>query len=49
MSIEEEYDEETAALYRKWVGRVQGFLIGMGCDHGLRTPHMVRSFMQRLA
>ena len=35
MSIEEEYDAETAALYRKWVGRVQGFLIGMGCDHGL--------------
>jgi len=35
MSIEAEYDEETAALYRKWVGRVQGFLIGMGCDHGL--------------
>ena len=35
MSIEEDYDEEAAALYRKWVGRVQGFLIGMGCDHGL--------------
>jgi RNA polymerase sigma factor (sigma-70 family) len=35
MSVEEEYDEEATALYRKWVGRIQGFLIGMGCDHGL--------------
>lgn len=35
MSLEEEYDEEAAALYRKWLGRVQGFLIGMGCDRGL--------------
>ena len=35
MSTEEEYDDEAAALYRKWMGRVQGFLLGMGCDHGL--------------
>ncbi len=35
MSIDEEYDEEVAALYRKCVGSVQGFLIGMGCDRGL--------------
>jgi RNA polymerase sigma factor (sigma-70 family) len=35
MSLEEEYDEEATALYRKWAGRVQGFLVGMGCDHGL--------------
>lgn len=35
MSLEEDYDDEATALYRKWVGRVQGFLINMGCDHGL--------------
>jgi RNA polymerase sigma factor (sigma-70 family) len=35
MNLEEEYDEEVAALYRKWVGSVQGFLVGMGCDRGL--------------
>lgn len=35
MSIEEDYDDEITVLYRKWVGRVQGFLIGMGCDSGL--------------
>ena len=35
MSLEEEYDEEVTGLYRKFAGRVQGFLIGMGCDRGL--------------
>jgi RNA polymerase sigma factor (sigma-70 family) len=35
MSLEEDYDDEATALYRKWVGRVQGFLINMGCDRGL--------------
>lgn len=35
MSVEDDYDDEVTALYRKWVGRVQGFLINMGCDPGL--------------
>ena len=35
MSLEEDYDDEATDLYRKWVGRVQGFLTNMGCDHGL--------------
>jgi RNA polymerase sigma factor (sigma-70 family) len=35
MSSEEDYDDEATGLYRKWVGRVQGFLINMGCDQGL--------------
>ena len=35
MSVEEDYDDEVTALYRKWVGRVQGFLVSMGCDRGL--------------
>jgi predicted RNA polymerase sigma factor len=35
MSLEEEYDDQASALYRKHAGRVQGFLIGMGCDRGL--------------
>lgn len=35
MSIEEEYDDQATALYRKYAGRVQGFLISMGCDRGL--------------
>jgi RNA polymerase sigma-70 factor, ECF subfamily len=35
MNLEEEYDEEVTALYRKWAGRVQGFLISVGCDRGL--------------
>jgi RNA polymerase sigma factor (sigma-70 family) len=35
MSLEEEYDDQATALYRKCAGRVQGFLIGMGCDRGL--------------
>jgi RNA polymerase sigma factor (sigma-70 family) len=35
MSLEEEYDDQATALYRKYAGRVQGFLIGMGCDRGL--------------
>jgi RNA polymerase sigma factor (sigma-70 family) len=35
MNLEKEYDEEVAALYRKWLGRVQGFLVGIGCDRGL--------------
>jgi RNA polymerase sigma factor (sigma-70 family) len=35
MSLEEEYDEQVTALYRKHAGRVQGYLINMGCDWGL--------------
>lgn len=35
MSLEEEYDDEVAALYRKCAGRVRGFLINVGCDRGL--------------
>jgi RNA polymerase sigma factor (sigma-70 family) len=32
---EEEYDDQATALYRKYAGRVQGFLVSMGCDRGL--------------
>jgi RNA polymerase sigma factor (sigma-70 family) len=35
MNLEEEYKEEITALFRQWAGRVQGFLINMGCDRGL--------------
>jgi DNA-directed RNA polymerase specialized sigma24 family protein len=35
MSLKEDYDDEVTALYRKCAGRVQGFLINMGCDPGL--------------
>jgi RNA polymerase sigma factor (sigma-70 family) len=35
MSLEDEYDDQVTALYRKYAGRVQGFLISMGCDRGL--------------
>ncbi len=35
MSLEEEYDDQASALYRKHAGRVQGFLISTGCDRGL--------------
>jgi RNA polymerase sigma factor (sigma-70 family) len=35
MSLEEDFDDEVAALFRKWAGRVQGFLINMGADPGL--------------
>ena len=35
MSVEEDYDDEATALYRKCAGKVQGFLINMGCDQGL--------------
>jgi RNA polymerase sigma factor (sigma-70 family) len=35
MSLEEEYDDQATALYRKCAGRVLGFLINMGCDRGL--------------
>jgi RNA polymerase sigma factor (sigma-70 family) len=35
MSLEEDYDDEATALYRKCAGKVQGFLINMGCDQGL--------------
>ena len=35
MSLEEEYDDQATLLYRKFAGRVQGFLISMGCDRGL--------------
>ena len=35
MSLEEDFDDEVTALFRKWAGRVQGFLINMGADPGL--------------
>jgi RNA polymerase sigma factor (sigma-70 family) len=35
MSLEEEYDDQVTVLYRRSAGRVQGFLISMGCDRGL--------------
>jgi RNA polymerase sigma factor (sigma-70 family) len=35
MSLEDEYDDQATALYRQYAGRVQGFLISMGCDRGL--------------
>jgi len=35
MSLEEQYDDQATVLYRKYAGRVQGFLISMGCDRGL--------------
>ena len=35
MSLEEEYEDQATVLYRKYAGKVQGFLISMGCDRGL--------------
>ena len=35
MSLEQEYDDQVTALYRRYAGRVQGYLINMGCDRGL--------------
>src|ERR1700733_6463929 len=35
MSVEEEYDDQVPVLYRQYAGRVQGYLINMGCDRGL--------------
>jgi RNA polymerase sigma factor (sigma-70 family) len=35
MSLEEDYDDEVVALYRKYAGDVLGFLINTGCDYGL--------------
>jgi RNA polymerase sigma factor (sigma-70 family) len=35
MSLDEEYDDQVAVLYRSYAGRVQGFLISTGCDRGL--------------
>lgn len=35
MSLEETYDDEVAALYRKFARKVQAFLRSMGCDRGL--------------
>ncbi|HEY6315364.1 MAG TPA: sigma-70 family RNA polymerase sigma factor [Streptosporangiaceae bacterium] len=34
MSLEE-YDDQLTVLYRRYAGRVQGYLINMGCDRGL--------------
>ncbi len=31
----EEYDDQVTVLYRSYAGRVQGYLIGMGCEQGL--------------
>src|SRR5260370_9322791 len=35
MSSDEEYDDQVTVLYRRYAGRVQGYLINMGCDRGL--------------
>jgi len=35
MNLKDEYDDQVAVLYRTYAGRVQGFLISMGCDRGL--------------
>jgi RNA polymerase sigma factor (sigma-70 family) len=35
MSVEDDFDDEVTSLYRKYAGRVLGFLINMGCDRGL--------------
>jgi len=35
VSVEEAYDEEVTALYRKYARKVLAFLSGMGCDRGL--------------
>ena len=35
MSLDEEYDDQVTVLYRGHAGRVQGYLINMGCDRGL--------------
>src|ERR1700754_2871083 len=45
MSLEEDFDDEATALYRKWVGRVQGFLASMGCDRGLAEEITNDAFM----
>jgi RNA polymerase sigma factor (sigma-70 family) len=35
MNLDDEYDDQVTVLYRAYAGRVQGFLISMGCDRGL--------------
>lgn len=35
MSVDDEYDDEVTVFYRRYVGRVQAFLINMGTDRGL--------------
>lgn len=35
MSPDEEYDDQVTVLYRRYAGRVQGYLINIGCDRGL--------------
>jgi DNA-directed RNA polymerase specialized sigma24 family protein len=45
LSPEDFYDGEASDLYRKWVGRVQGFLINMGCDRGLAEEITDDAFM----
>ncbi|HEV2255921.1 MAG TPA: hypothetical protein VGS06_22460, partial [Streptosporangiaceae bacterium] len=35
MSSDEEYDDQVTVLYRRYAGRVQGYLINTGCDRGL--------------
>ena len=35
MSLDDDYDDEVTAFYRKYLGKVQGYLINMGTDHGL--------------
>jgi RNA polymerase sigma factor (sigma-70 family) len=35
VSLENAYDDEVAALYRKSAPKVHAFLCGMGCDRGL--------------
>jgi RNA polymerase sigma-70 factor (ECF subfamily) len=45
MSLEEEYDDQVTVLYRRYAGRVQGYLINMGCDPGLAEEITDDSFL----
>jgi RNA polymerase sigma factor (sigma-70 family) len=45
MSVDEEYDDQVAVLYRRNAGRVQGYLINMGCDRGLAEEITDDAFM----
>ena len=45
MSVDEEHDDQVAVLYRRNAGRVQGYLINMGCDRGLAEEITDDAFM----
>lgn len=47
-ALKGDYDDEATALYRKCAGRVQGFLINMGCDPGLAEEITNDAFMGAL-